>query len=160
MSSAPFADVNLLVEEILREAASKYPLRQKPTIVWKRLRVSAGIAYYQTSSIALSSLILDSPEKLRQTLLHEYAHLLAFERHGRKAANHGPYWQQAMRDLGLQPVVRHSYVCLRNQPRQRVEYVCKRCGQSLIRTRRLPTKRKYVHRSCGGGLVLAGIHRL
>jgi SprT protein len=115
------------------------------------------MAYYKTGTIGLSALILDTPEKLRQTLLHEYAHLRAVERHGRKAANHGAFWRQAMIDLGLEPKVRHNYECARNSPRQKVTYRCQRCGAQIERSRRLPGNRRYVHARCGGGLRLFSV---
>ncbi|MFI5385751.1 MAG: SprT-like domain-containing protein [Fimbriimonadales bacterium] len=146
-----------LAEETLCEAMARYPLTYFPKIKWKRLRVSAGMAYYRIGTIGLSSLILDTPEKLRLTLLHEYAHLLAVDRHGRKAANHGPHWKQAMIDLGLEPKVRHNYECARNSKRQKVTYRCQRCGTHIERSRKLPRHRKYIHASCGGGLRLVSV---
>lgn len=130
-----------------------------PTIVWKGYRVTAGMAYYRTGIIGLSKRVLTTPEAVRETLLHEYAHLLAVHRHGRAAANHGPAWQQAMRDLGLEPKVRHTYEVERNSARQKVTYVCTRCGKPIVRTRRLPGKRRYVHVDCGGGLRLHSVER-
>jgi predicted SprT family Zn-dependent metalloprotease len=146
-----------LADEILREAVTRFPLKYVPQIKWKKLRVSAGMAYYGTGTIGLSSLILDTPEKLRLTLLHEYAHLLAVDRHGRKAANHGFYWKQAMVDLGLEPKVRHTYECARNTARQKVTYRCQKCGAHIERNRRLPRNRRYVHARCGGGLRLFSV---
>jgi len=146
-----------LADEILCEAMARFPLSYVPVLKWKRLRVSAGMAYYRTGTIGLSSLILDDPEKLRLTLLHEYAHLLAVDRHGQKAANHGVYWKRAMTDLGLEPKVRHNYDCARNTKRQKVTYRCNRCGAQIERSRKLPRHRKYVHAHCGGGLRLFSI---
>jgi len=135
----------------------RFPLSYKPVIEWKNLRVSAGMAYHRNGRIGLSAIILDTPEKLRQTLLHEYAHLLAVDRHGQNAANHGVYWKQAMIDLGLEPKVRHSYECARNAKRLTVTYRCQRCGAKIERSRRLPRHRKYVHAKCGGGLRLFSV---
>lgn len=151
------ANLARYADEILQEAVRRYPMGYIPTIRWKRLRVSAGLAYYRRGEIGLSSLILDTPEKVRDTLLHEYAHLLAYYRHGQKAANHGVYWKQAMEDLGQEPKVRHTYACERNAARQRVIYRCQTCGAMIERTRRLPRRRKYVHSSCGGDIRLVAI---
>lgn len=131
-----------------------------PKVVWRRYRVTAGIAYYRTCIIGLSSIVLKDAEAVRETLLHEYAHLLAVHRHGPAAANHGPAWQQAMRDLGVKPEVRHTYAVERNVARQRVTYVCVRCGAAIVRTRRLPKSRKYVHTDCGGSLRLHMVERM
>lgn len=136
---------------------ARFPLSARPEIVWKKLRVAAGQAFYRVGKIGLSSILLDTPDRLRITLLHEYAHLLAYQRHGKAAANHGPGWRQAMRDLGLEPVVRHHYACERNTARQSVVYRCRRCGVEFARSRRLPRNRKYVHANCGGALTLVSI---
>jgi SprT protein len=146
-----------LAQQILAEAMARFPIGYRPAIRWKPLRVSAGLAYYTQGAIGLSTILLDTPEKLRETLLHEYAHLLAYKRHGKKAANHGPHWQQAMRDLGLEPKVRHNFDCERNQARQRVTYRCAKCGATFVRTRRLPRKRRYSHVACGGDIKLQSI---
>lgn len=137
---------------------SRFPLPKRPTLVWKSLRVSAGIAHYRTWSISLSRNLLTTRERLENTLAHEYAHLLAVHRHGLKAGNHGPLWKEAMRDLGYEPSVRHSYEVTRNEPRQRVAYECVRCGAMILRSRRLPRNRKYCHASCGGAIKLKFVH--
>ncbi len=124
------------------------------------MRVSAGMAYYRTGVIGLSSKILDTEEKVRSTLVHEYAHLLAVDRHGRKAASHGPIWRQTMIELGAEPTVRHRYEVERNQPRQKVEYRCVKCGKLIERSRRLPKRRRYVHATCGGNLRLHAVEKI
>jgi len=154
------SDLSNIAEAALSEAVARYPLSYVPKIVWKGYRVTAGIAYYRTGIIGLSAFVLKTPEAVRETLLHEYAHLLAVHRHGRAAANHGPHWQKAMTDLGVEPTVRHTYQVERNVSRQRVTYVCVRCGTPIVRSRRLPKSRKYVHTDCGGSLRLHKVERV
>jgi SprT protein len=144
--------------ELLDHLCAKFPLGYTPKLSWKKsLRVTAGVANYVKGEIALSSVVLTDRERVRITLLHEYAHLLAVKRHGRRAAGHGLHWQQAMRDLGLPPEVRHRYDVQRNGKRQKVIYCCLRCGTKLERSRRLPRRRKYVHATCGGDLRLEAV---
>ena len=119
--------------------------------------MTAGMAYYRINTIGLSKTVLTTPEAVRETLLHEYAHLLAVERHGVKAANHGPAWQQAMTDFGLAPIVRHNMPVRRNAKKVRVIYTCKRCGVEIVRSRRLAARRKYLHVRCGGQIQLSRI---
>lgn len=140
--------------------SARFPLGYEPILEWRGYRVSAGIAYYREGRIGLSSTVLKDEASVKETVGHEFAHLLAFVRHGRKAANHGPYWQQAMLDVGLPPIVRHQMPVERNVARQQVVYKCLKCGTEIIRTRRLPAKRKYLHARCGGGLRLARIERV
>jgi SprT protein len=132
----------------------------RPKLVWKNLRVTAGVAYTKLGTIGLSRLVLRDEAAIATTLKHEYAHLLAVARHGTKAANHGKYWQAAMLELGEQPEVRHRYEVERNSARQWVAYRCLKCGQTLTRRRRLPRGKKYVHATCGGDLRLIAVQRV
>jgi SprT protein len=143
---------------LLLDLCRQFPMGYVPDLTWNpRLRVTAGIAYYKKGAIALSPQVLVTEEKLDNTLRHEYAHLLAVHRSGRRGAGHGRAWQQAMRDLGIEPKVTHSYDVPRNTARQAVSYECARCGANLVRKRRLPKTRKYVHAKCGGDLRLKSV---
>lgn len=150
-------ELTSFAENLFQELTTQFPLSYEPKWRWKGLRVSAGMAYWRKGEIALSSVVLTTPEMVRDTLVHEYAHLLAVDRHGAKAANHGVFWQQAMRDLGAEPVTRHTYPVVRNTARQQVWYRCKKCGYRFSRNRQLPRNRSYVHRGCGGNITLDSV---
>ncbi len=150
------ASLRRVADCCLADLWAEHPLPYRPTLVWKSLRVSAGLAHYTKRQITLSLVLLTSEERVLSTLIHEYAHLLAVARHGRRAAGHGPEWRQAMADLGQPATVRHAYEVVRNVPRQRVAYRCARCGATFQRHRRFPRGRSYVHVDCGGRLVFAG----
>jgi SprT protein len=137
-------------EALLSEACDKFPMGYRPKIEWRPLRVTAGVAYYNEQRIALSKHVIKTPDQLRETLLHEYAHLLAVHRAGRRGIGHGLHWKRAMTDLGLVPKVHHKYEVKRNQSRQEVVYGCKKCGAEIVRKRRLNAKRRYFHVKCGG----------
>ncbi|MBS1717307.1 MAG: SprT-like domain-containing protein [Armatimonadetes bacterium] len=121
-----------------------------PILKWKALRVSAGLANYRTFQITLSSKILVDAERVRITLLHEYAHLMAFSKYGRNGTGHGAAWRESMNLLGLHPHVRHRYEVERNQSRQAVIYRCSRCNQELARSRKWRRGTRYMHVHCGG----------
>lgn len=146
--------------DVLKEACEHYPLGYTPELQWRNLRVTAGTAYYKEGRIVLSAIVLNTPERLRTTLLHEYAHLLAYKRKGRRGTGHGLAWREAMAQLGLAPERTHNYEVDRNKPRQRVTYACLKCGRSLVRKRKLPSRRKYVHAHCGGALRLQSVERV
>jgi predicted SprT family Zn-dependent metalloprotease len=118
------------------------------------------MAYYREGVIGLSHIVLKEPQAVRDTLGHEYAHLLAVHRAGQRGAGHGAPWRTAMKDLGLEPKVRHNYAVERNSGGQQVEYLCARCGATILRRRRLPNRRKYVHACCGGDLKLYRIFKV
>jgi SprT protein len=143
--------------EVLAEANSRFPLSYSPALEWRRYSVTAGMAHYQKGVISLSAVVLKEPGQVRETLLHEYAHLLAFDRHGRSGAGHGRHWKQAMVDLGLEPKVHHKYDVVRNQSRQTVVYRCKKCGFILEKKRKFQKGRRYFHRQCGGQIMFVEV---
>lgn len=147
-------ELALLAERELDRLCAAFPLGYRPAIEWRPFRTTAGMAYYRRRAIGLGAAVLITPERVVDTLVHEYAHLLAFVRSGVKGVGHGAPWKRAMHDLGAEPTVRHAYEVARNAPRQRVVYRCVRCRTAIERHRRLPKGRIYVHASCGGGLRL------
>lgn len=150
----PAADPSLAAEasQILTEIQRKFPLKKPAILEWRRYRVTAGMAHYQAGLITLSVHVLKDSDQLRDTLLHEYAHLLAFDRHGRNGVGHGVAWRRAMNDLGQPAKVYHKYEVTRNSPRFRHVYACAKCGEKIERHRRLAAKRQYFHRTCGGAI--------
>lgn len=155
----PSPELHIAALRLLEWLAREHPLGYDPELEWARLRATAGQAFYLEGRIRLSVVLMTDAERLERTLLHEYAHLLAHARHGKRGMGHGTAWRQAMADLGEEPKVRHSYAIARNQPRQQVVYRCCRCGSALARKRRLPKRRKFVHANCGGSLRLESVSK-
>ena len=144
-----------LAESWLDELMQAIPLRSRPVIEWRGYRVSAGMAYFRARVIGLSRHVIRNAEQLHTTLVHEYAHLVAYERHGRAGAGHGPAWRQAMIELGAQPKRTHQYEVQRNQAKKEVGYQCLKCGAIIKRKRRLPKNRLYLHATCMGRLAFS-----
>ena len=139
----------------LEELFVSHPLKRPVRLEWRPYRVSAGIAYFGPNAIGLSSLLIKTPETAIETLVHEYAHLLAYDRAGRRGRGHGQIWRRAMADLGAEPTVHHCHPVERNRRLQEVGYLCKKCGKVLVRARRLPARKRFVHARCGGDLQFA-----
>lgn len=158
----PIEELIRLSEGWLQELIHRHPTGRPVQLIWKGLRVSAGMAYYPSHRIALSNRVLKTPRTTYETLVHEYAHLLAFTRgqalgKPREGAGHGPMWQQAMLELGATPKVRHNYAVERNRSKQTFCYRCERCRAEFTRSRRLKPGRVYVHVRCGGRLRLVNV---
>lgn len=153
----PPPETAALAERELDRLCAAFPLGYRPALEWRPFRTTAGMAYFRRRAIGLGAAVLTTPERLVDTLVHEYAHLLAFARKGAQGVGHGPAWRRAMADLGAEPSVRHPYEVARNASRQSVTYRCLRCGATIERRRRLPKNRVYVHARCGGGLRLEGV---
>jgi predicted SprT family Zn-dependent metalloprotease len=155
--SAPFLD--LLAQAELYSLCGRFPLGYTPRLVWKNMRVTAGYARWRERLIVLSTSVLTTPEQVLDTLRHEFAHLLAVSRFGRRGDGHGEPWRQAMRDLGLEPRVHHSYDVVRNRKHQEVEYHCEGCGKVYLRQRQFARRWRYFCR-CGGTFKLATVRKL
>jgi len=146
-----------LAESLVAEAFVKFPLARPVVVQWRQYRTTAGMADYRDNAILLSRSLMTDEDRLKDTVLHEYAHLLAFHRAGRAGRGHGAAWRQAMADLGQSPSVRHTYSCTRNTQRQFVHYECATCGTRIVRNRRLPKRRIYLHAGCGGRIRFVGL---
>jgi len=144
----------LYANQLLSDLCQAFPMGYRPELIWKGLRVTAGMAYYQLGRIALSHRVLRDENQVRRTLIHEYAHLLAVHRDEVKGKGHGEAWKQAMRDLGEPPEVRHQYEVERNRPKQTLLYKCNKCGSLIPKSRKFPKGRRYLHVRCGGAIVL------
>lgn len=149
----PSPDLHGHAVALLDALMARHPLPVRPALEWRRYRTTAGMARWSPPAILLGIALLDTPERVTETLVHEYAHLLAIARHGKRGGGHGNAWKAAMRDLGAEPVVRHKMACQRNQVRQAVVYRCRRCGVEIVRRRSLPRGRRFVHAGCGGDIA-------
>lgn len=121
-------------------------LGQTVKVVWNaRMRTAAGRANYRLDLIELNPRLQDLPDdiresSIRETFLHELAHLVAKTRAGKqRIAPHGVEWQQACRELGISgESVYHNLPLapVRRVPR-RYAYACTHCGKLIRRARPL-----------------------
>lgn len=72
---------------------------------WDRARRRLGVCRLLEKSITISVHFvranLEAPHEIRDTILHEIAHALAWTRHGERT--HGPRWKQICREIGAVP---------------------------------------------------------
>jgi len=113
-------------------------------IVWnKRMRSTAGRAFLTTAKVELNPRLLHIDEKplkhVRQTLLHELAHLLVYHRFkGKKVQAHGAEWKQACADLGIPgESATHNLPLPSRQQRKNWRYTCPNCEEVIDRVRRM-----------------------
>jgi len=139
-------------EAILDQLLAVHPLGYRPQIVWRKMPVSAGKAYFLRGQIGLSTVLITDSLRLQDTLVHEFAHLLAYHRHGKAGTGHGQPWRQAMRDLGARPEVYHDYPVERRRMERNLSYKCRKCGVAFNRARPLKRGFKYTHIGCGGAI--------
>jgi SprT protein len=132
--------ISLLAEKAGEDYASTV------NIVWnKRMRSTAGRAFLNLAKVELNPKLLhlgDDPlAHVRQTLLHELAHLLAHHLHskgGRKILAHGAEWKQACVDLGIPgESATHSLPLPSRKQRRKWRYACPVCLEVIDRVKRM-----------------------
>jgi len=112
---------NLLLPELAR----------KVRVSWNpRMQTTAGRAWWPDRLIELNPKLRDcEPDQLWRTLKHELAHLIAYERSGRRRIDpHGAEWETACADLGIpgeQPF--HTLPFKRRRVKRNHAYVCPHC---------------------------------
>ena len=113
------------------------------SIVWnRRMRSTAGRAFLSLAKVELNPKLLHLGEQalvhMRQTLLHELAHLLAHHRYGRGISAHGAEWKQACADLGIPgESATHSLPLPTRTQRRKWRYTCPACLEVIERVRRM-----------------------
>lgn len=125
-------------------------LARKVTVTWNpRMQTTAGRAWWPDRAIELNPKLKEcEPEELWRTLKHELAHLVAYERCGRRRIDpHGPEWQAACGELGIpgeQPY--HTLPFKRRRMKRNHAYICSNCFVVIHRVR--PIKRTVACYDC------------
>jgi len=118
-------------------------------IIWNRkMRSTAGRAFLYEAKVELNPKLLhlnndlaESLTQVRQTLLHELAHLLAHHRYGRGITAHGVEWKQACADLGIPGESATHQLNLPTRTQQKKwGYSCPNCLEIILRVRRMKSQ--------------------
>ena len=106
-----FAEVSTLLEEISSDLKKRYPILKEWDVEWNsRLRTAMGRAVrrgnrkfleFSVHSVMINKNTPNFLDKIRQTILHEWAHALDWE--ADKGWGHGPTWKEWMVRLGIKP---------------------------------------------------------
>ncbi len=114
-------------------------LARKVHVIWNpRMQTTAGRAWWPDRAIELNPKLREcAPEELWRTLKHELAHLVAYERCGRRHIDpHGPEWELACSDLGIsgeQPF--HTLPFKRRRVKRNHAYICSNCFTTIHRVK-------------------------
>ncbi|MCX6873846.1 MAG: SprT family zinc-dependent metalloprotease [Verrucomicrobia bacterium] len=125
-------------------------LSRRIGVSWNsRMQTTAGRAWWPDRAIELNPKLKDLPsEELWRTLKHELAHLIAYERAGRRHTDpHGPEWQAACAELGIpneQPF--HTLPFKRRKMKRNYAYLCPNCLTVLQRVK--PIRRTVACYAC------------
>lgn len=150
----PDAALTLVASDLAREKGLPV-LAGVVAVSWNsRMRTAAGRAFTKDSRIELNPRLQDLPDglretELRNTFLHELAHLVAFARAGRKRIHpHGVEWQEACHDLGIPGEDRcHSLDFKPRRLARKFAYTCPHCRAVIERVRRL-SRRVACYKCC------------
>jgi len=114
-----------------------------------RLRTTLGRAVLEDRRVELNTrLLIEHPEELITTFVHELAHVAVYIRYGR-VAPHGFEFRTLMCAVGLSPAATHDLPVAhlkRRRPRYLYLHRCSDCGYSFI-TRSV--RRNIYCRACG-----------
>ncbi len=133
-------------------------LARKVSVSWNpRMRTTAGRAWWPARSIEMNPKLRDfSEEEVWRTLKHEFAHLLAYERCGRKRIDpHGAEWREACAELGIpDEKTYHSLPFKSRKLKRNYSYACPSCLSVILRVK--PMRRAVACYACckkhNGGL--------
>lgn len=114
-------------------------LARKVRVAWNpRMRTTAGRAWWPDRTIELNPKLHQcAPEETWRTLKHELAHLVAYERSGRRRIDpHGAEWKSACVELGI-PGERsfHTLPFERRRMKRSHAYSCPHCSSTILRVR-------------------------
>ena len=121
------------------KSLSLHELARKVCVTWNpRMQTTAGRAWWPDRAIELNPKLKEcEPEELWRTLKHELAHLVAYERCGRRRIDpHGPEWQTACADLGIpgeKPF--HNLPFKRRKMKRNHSYICSNCFATIHRVK-------------------------
>jgi predicted SprT family Zn-dependent metalloprotease len=116
-------------------------LAHRVQVGWNaRMQTTAGRAWWPDRLIELNPKLRDLPaEEMWRTLRHELAHLVAYERAGRRRIEvHGAEWRAACAELGIpneQPF--HTLPFKRKRMRRNYAYICPYCLTTIRRVKRI-----------------------
>ena len=126
-------------------------IRDGWTFGWlgQKTRSRCGLCNHSTKTISLAPLFVDlnDLDSVRDTVLHEIAHVLAGYEEG-----HGKLWKRFALDLGATPraTMPQDEVAMPATESYKWEAVCRDCG-AVLRRRRISQKHArgmFVHQGC------------
>lgn len=132
----------------------EYGLSSKWTFRWQNKKRSLGTCSYNRKEIRLSRwyVELNDMADVKDTILHEIAHALSYERYGSRGIGHGVLWKKVCREIGAIP--RSCSKSNLNRPKNHYKYVDTCCGLTF-RRHRLRKNTKYSCPKCHVGLFVS-----
>ena len=161
----PAEHPELLVAKKLAElnvrSEALFGVRIEPVISFDLKGQAAGQANYRENKIRFNRQLLEkyAGEFVDQTVPHEFAHLVAYQKFGSRIRPHGAEWKRVMEAFGVDPARTHSFDVAPTRRLKRFHYRCHCPGSdyqlSSIRHNRVQRGGIYLCRKCGCALFSA-----
>ena len=118
--------VSKKLEELRLKAQELYSVNIEPSVSFDLRGQSAGQASYRTNRIRLNRQLLEkyTTEFVVQTVPHEFAHLVAHKKFGRRIKPHGHEWRSVMIALGAKPSRTHNFAVSPTRKLRRYMFQC------------------------------------
>ena len=146
--------------ELKGKAEGLFGVSIVPVISFDLRGQAAGQANYRENKIRFNRQLLEkyTTEFVDQTVPHEFAHLVAYQKFGRRIRPHGAEWKKVMEAFGVDPARTHNFDVSPTRRLKRFHYRCHCPGSdyqlSSIRHNRILRGRVYLCRKCGSALYL------
>ena len=125
-------EIQARVENLVALANFTHDLGMEyPKITYDLKGTTAGQAFYYENKLRLNSIALKNYRDhfIDQTVGHEVAHLVAFQKNGGDIKPHGYEWRNIMRMYKLPPDRCHTYDLPSARGGGKKNYVCVSCGK-------------------------------
>lgn len=131
----------------------KHGLLNRWKFRWHNKKRSLGTCSYTKKIIYLAKWYteLNEQSEVQDTILHEIAHALCYEKYGSKGIGHGKLWKNICREIGAIP--RSCTTSKLNRPKNHYKYSEHCCGVTYGR-HRLQKNAKYFCPKCNRRLFL------
>ena len=141
--------------ELRTKAENLYGIDIRPEVLFNLRGQAAGQANYRATRIRFNQELLRKykAEFINQTVPHEFAHLIAYQKFGRRIKPHGKEWKSVMIELGASPSRTHGFEASSARKLRRFLYQCNCEGSSYeltsIRHNRIQRGQMYICSKCG-----------
>ncbi len=144
--------------ELRKKVRGLFGVAIDPEVAFDLRGQAAGQANYRKNKIRFNRDLLEkyTDEFIKQTVPHEFAHLVAYRKFGHRIRPHGAEWKLVMVALGIKPARTHNFKVVPARRLKRFPYKCDCPGSSYeltsIRHNRVQQGRLYLCKKCGNAL--------
>ena len=148
------------LEELRIEAKRLWGVDIRPEVLFDLRGQAAGQANYNANRIRLNLdlLMKYGDDFVKQTVPHEFAHLVTYRRFGRQINPHGTEWKSVMIELGSSPSRTHKFESSPARRLKRFHYRCNCKGSSYeltsVRHNRIQRGHMYICKKCNAPLFM------